>query len=297
MNRRKKLRWSVLGAMVVLLIEAAGVGVVATTHNNDRTDEYYRFWLAASRDGPLYHENPLELAEATHPTKEEGGARLDKTTTYGSLTLLHGAGGAVVVLAPNGTAVWAGNMALPVRYEGKVRGLLLLDEDMIPWGEWQLFSMSFLDFSSELPTWNIELPSHRFRITGDENTNGVVDIDGDGTDEIVSLYADQPDIFAAKMERRWKLVVYEQVRTTRTVGRAGLFDTSGKEIEYLELRVRLEAPLDLPAVVVDWKAPVDGKLRILDYSKGKGAEDSPPPSVIGTIARDKTTGKPVFRPE
>jgi hypothetical protein len=179
-------------------------------------DECWQSWLVISNNS-LFEYGAEPIAH------QHNSGAFDKITPYGRFLLATGPDYALL-LGPDNSPRWAGNWALPVSCDGRPCGLLLIStvERYVDGArEARLFTFVFLALNDDLSS-EASLQSNGYAALATKPTSAgtpplvVMDIDEDGTDEIVFCEMEPGVFYLHDPQRiRWQLAVYQPRSFTR----------------------------------------------------------------------------------
>jgi hypothetical protein len=133
--------------------------------------------------------------------------RFEKSENYGRFTAVT-AYSQALLLDGNKQPIWAGNWIVALRVQGRVTGLLLLKELLGDPSEVALYQIGWLSLDPVRPVFYPTEITHAYVNGGALYRGGgdwITDIDGDGTDEVVTV---EPEDLLGAANPGWRLYVY-----------------------------------------------------------------------------------------
>lgn len=304
--------------MLILSIASTSIVIVSGCGNREPPSvDYVQMWLS------LYY-SPLEKQASSAYMDIQAGKtpsigmskQFDRKDVYGKFTLLT-TRGAALLLDSNGQGLWAGDWAIPVRFEGKVAGLLLLKaRSGEPWYGLMFYTLWMALENAEPYRWatiptdgpypkSIKLPSPKIHCAvlgevavtvSDTMTPSVLDIDGDGSDEIIIVSPEIEETLASHTTLQWAVELYS-LTSSNPEHEIPLFEedanknrdcnskaasTSSKAT--MRLDNVLTIPTDVEASAVSWKpGNAKGTLDVYCWKDDKS-------HLLGTFCKDTQNG-------
>ena len=179
-----------INAFRIALAPLAGLALASCAAPHDLHSRFYQEqWLTLRHGDLAFLPGPPGMGYAERPRAlEDWGGPFQQRYRYGPYEVLTRSGGALL-LDSQGRAVWAGEWIIPSRIEGKIANLFLLRAIMFAdlHNRGIIFEIASVEFASGRHHF------HRFAglgyvpIAWDDPANcpWVIDIDGDGTDELL----------------------------------------------------------------------------------------------------------------